>query len=106
MAASSRNESIQSLERYNQVVTNTRTLAAETATKLHQQGEQIGRGLEAVYEIDDMLKRAVAMAKHTARRAGSQKVLWVLIGLIAIIVINTTGGGDGDPDEPTSATGA
>ncbi|MES1916426.1 MAG: hypothetical protein MHM6MM_008244 [Cercozoa sp. M6MM] len=98
-------ETVDAAERTLGVIDRAEDTGRATAQKLREQGEQIARIHDELYEIDDMLERSVAIVKRMMRRTATDKYIWcltfvVLAIVVAIIVIRATGGNSDSSDEP------
>jgi len=100
-----------SLERALGVVKDARDLGQATSQKLDAQNKQMANMLDELASIDSTLTRANKTLRRIARKVGTDKYLWVMIGLVVAAVIflivwkNTSAGKSTNVNAPAVNTG-
>mmetsp|Transcript_26619 Transcript_26619/g.43573 ORF Transcript_26619/g.43573 Transcript_26619/m.43573 type:complete len:213 (-) Transcript_26619:286-924(-) len=79
-------EDLNILDRVIMDVDQTKNTAENVAQKVHNQTEQIQRIGDKLDDIDDELERARRVMKIMLRRVMTDKIVWVMLGLIFIAV--------------------
>jgi hypothetical protein len=85
------NDSLESVQRMQIVIEETKQIAGDTANIIQTNTEQLKRVENDLYEIDNMLTRSVKIIKNIGRKIASNKLLWfmiflIVVGIIAIII--------------------
>jgi len=87
VAKKTQDASLKSLEQTLITIDNSKQVAADTASKLHEQTEKLKHIDEGVSEIQTNLKMAAKQLRSFARRVATDKLIMVFIVLIILAVI-------------------